>query len=39
VKMESLRNPNAFGDLVRGLQVYGFKTVKPEALALAQMAR
>jgi hypothetical protein len=33
-KTETLRNPNDFGDLVRGLQVYGFKVVKPESLAL-----
>lgn len=33
-KTETLRNPNDFGDLVRGLQVYGFKVVKPEALVL-----
>lgn len=34
-KTETLRDPNDFGDLVRGLQVYGFKTTKPEALAYA----
>lgn len=33
-KTETLRNPNDFGDLVRGLQVYGYKVTKPEALAL-----
>lgn len=33
-KTESLRNPNDFGDLVRGLQVYGYKVVKPESLCL-----
>jgi hypothetical protein len=27
---ESMRNPFAFEDLVRGLQVYGYKVVKPE---------
>ena len=27
---EKLRNPFAFEDLVRGLQVYGYKVVKPE---------
>lgn len=37
-KTETLRNPNDFGDLVRGLQVYGFKVVKPEALVLLQAA-
>jgi hypothetical protein len=38
VKTESLRNPNDFGDLVRGLQVYGRKVVKAEAMALLQIA-
>lgn len=32
--MESLRAETTFGTVVRGLQVYGFKVVKPEALAL-----
>lgn len=31
-KTETLRNQSDFGDLVRGLQVYGRKVVKPEAL-------
>lgn len=30
--METLRTESTFGTLIRGLQVYGFKTVKPEAL-------
>lgn len=34
-KMETVRNPYDFGDYVRGMNVYGFKVVKPEALALA----
>ena len=34
-KVESLPNPNDFGTLVRGLNVYGYKVVKPEALAMA----
>ena len=34
VNMEQLRNPNDFGDIVRGLHVYGFKTIKPQALAV-----
>jgi hypothetical protein len=34
-KTEQLRNPTDFGDLVRGLQVFGHKVTKPEALALA----
>ena len=34
-KMEQVRNPYDFGDYVRGMNVYGFKVVKPESLALA----
>jgi hypothetical protein len=34
-KMETVRNPNDFGDFVRGVNVYGFKVVKGEALAAA----
>jgi hypothetical protein len=37
-KMETLRNPNDFGDLVRGLNVYGYKVLTPKALALAIVA-
>lgn len=33
-KMETVRNPDDFGDYIRSLNVYGFKVVKPEALAL-----
>lgn len=32
-KMETLRNPNRFGDLVRGLNVYGYEVIKPESIA------
>ena len=32
VKTESLRSDTSFGDKWRGLQVWGFKVVKPEAL-------
>lgn len=35
-KVESLPNPGDFGQLVRGLNVFGFATLKPEALAIAQ---
>lgn len=30
--MESLRSEQTFGSLIRGLQVYGFEVIKPEAL-------
>jgi hypothetical protein len=30
--MESLRSTTTFGNIVRGLNVYGYKVVKPEAL-------
>jgi len=32
--METLRSESTFGDIIRGLQVYGFKVVKPEALTV-----
>jgi len=32
VENEMLKNPNAFGDLIRGLQVYGYKVVQPTAM-------
>lgn len=34
-KTESLQNPNDFGQLVRGLNVFGKKMIKPEAWVLA----
>jgi hypothetical protein len=34
-KTEPLRNQTDFGDIVRGLAVYGRKVVKPEALSIA----
>jgi N4-gp56 family major capsid protein len=34
-KVETLQNPTDFGNLVRGLNVYGYKTIKPESLVLA----
>ena len=34
-EMETLRSETTFGDIIRGLQVYGYKVVKPEALATA----
>ena len=36
-KTEPLRNQTDFGDIVRGLAVFGRKTVKPEALVVAQV--
>jgi hypothetical protein len=32
-EMETIRAETTFGNIVRGLQVYGYQTVKPEALA------
>tara|TARA_R110000868_G_scaffold50254_4_gene160750 strand:+ start:218 stop:1123 length:906 start_codon:yes stop_codon:yes gene_type:complete len=34
-EMESLRAESTFGNIIRGLQVYGYKVVKPESLAQA----
>ena len=34
-EMETLRSTTTFGDIIRGLQVYGYKVVKPEALTTA----
>lgn len=34
-EMETLRSTETFGNIVRGLQVYGYKVVKPEAIAQA----
>lgn len=31
-KMETVRNPNDFGDYIRSLKVYGYKCVAPKAL-------
>lgn len=31
-EMETLRSTTTFGNIIRGLQVYGYKVVKPEAL-------
>jgi hypothetical protein len=33
--METLRSEVTFGNIIRGLQVYGYKVVKPEALTQA----
>ena len=37
-KTEPLRNQTDFGDIVRGLAVYGRKVVKPDAMVVAQVA-
>jgi len=37
-KVETIRNPNDFGDYVRGLMVFGRKVVKPAALTTAYIA-
>jgi hypothetical protein len=34
-EMETIRSESTFGDIVRGLQVYGYKVVKGEALSQA----
>jgi len=36
-KTESLQNPNDFGQLVRGLNVFGKKMIKPEAWVIAMV--
>jgi len=36
-KTETLRSEKTFGDVLRGLQVYGYKVVKPEALLHAKI--
>lgn len=37
-KVENLQNPNDFGQLVRGLNVYGYKVVQSKGLALMVVA-
>lgn len=36
-KTEPMRDPTDFGDIVRGLAIYGRKVIKPEAIAIAQV--
>ena len=31
-KLETLKNPNKFGNLIRGLNVYGYKVIDPKAM-------
>ena len=33
--METIRSETTFGNIIRGLQVFGYKVTKPEALATA----
>ena len=33
--METIRSETTFGNIIRGLQVYGYKVTKPEALSQA----
>ncbi|MFD8532112.1 N4-gp56 family major capsid protein [Streptosporangium canum] len=35
--VETLRDPDDFGDIVRGLHVYGGKIIRPEVLAIAKV--
>lgn len=39
VKSESLPSPTTFGTLYRGLKVYGYKVIKPEALGVLYAAQ
>jgi len=34
-KVETFRSPNTFSDVVRGMQLYGRKVLRPEALFTA----
>ena len=34
-EMETIRSETTFGNIIRGLQVYGYKVVKPEAISTA----
>jgi len=38
-KVENLRNPNDFGDLVRGLNIFGYKVVNGDTLAVGYVAK
>ena len=39
VENEMLKNPTDFGDLIRGLQVYGFKVIQPTAMGHLYMTK
>ena len=36
-KTESYRDPDSFGDIVRGLHLYGRKILRPEAIVTAKI--
>lgn len=36
---ETLKNPNDFGDIIRSLQAYGYKVIKPEAMGHLYIAK
>lgn len=38
-EIENLKNPNDFGTFTRGLQVYGYKVIKPEAMGHVVMQK
>jgi len=38
-EMETIRSETTFGTILRGLQVYGFKVLKPESIAAAYVSR
>jgi hypothetical protein len=38
-KVENLRNPNDFGDLVRGLNIFGYKVVNGDTLAVGYVSK
>lgn len=38
-KSENFRDPNSFADIVRGLQIFGRKTLRPEALCTVHWAQ
>ncbi|WP_045405409.1 phage major capsid protein [Vibrio jasicida] len=38
-EIEELKNPNDFGQFIRGLQVFGYKVIKPEAMGHAVLQK
>ncbi|MEV0620714.1 hypothetical protein AB0I81_45830 [Nonomuraea sp. NPDC050404] len=37
-EVESLRDPDDFGHIIRGLHIYGAKAIRPQALVTAKVA-